>query len=41
MKQMLKLLLLLGFVLSVSACGKISDPKPVENSGYPHVYPRN
>ena len=40
MKQMLKMLLLIGVVMSVAACGKMSDPKPVENSGYPHVYPR-
>ena len=22
------------------ACGKMSDPVPVEGSGYPHSYPR-
>lgn len=27
-------------VLSISACGKISDPKPIEGSGYPHTYPK-
>ncbi len=26
--------------LNISACGKISDPKPIEGSGYPHIYPR-
>lgn len=40
MKKMLFLLaaavLLAG---SLSACGKVSAPKPVEGSGYPHAYP--
>ena len=27
-------------VLSIAACGKMSDPKPISGSGYPHTYPR-
>lgn len=30
---------LLAFGLS--ACGKVSAPKPYEGSGYPHGYPHN
>jgi len=29
----------LGFVV-LGACGKMSDPAPLEGSGYPHVYQR-
>ena len=36
----LKILILVCAVLNVCACGKISDPKPIEKSGYPHSYPR-
>ena len=37
-----KILLLALFccVLGISACGKMSDPRPLENSGYPHTYPK-
>jgi len=32
--------MIIAGILSISACGKISDPKPIEGSGYPHSYPR-
>lgn len=25
----------------LTACGKVSDPAPLEGSGYPHSYPRH
>ncbi len=27
-------------ILNVASCGKASDPKPIDGSGYPHSYPR-
>lgn len=26
--------------LGISACGKMSDATPIEETGYPHTYPR-
>ena len=37
---LLKIVVLFGFVITVAACGKMSDPKPIEGSGYPHIYPK-
>lgn len=34
------LLIMAAISVSVTACGKISSPEPVEGSGYPHSYPR-
>ena len=28
-------------VLAVAACGKVSNPMPIEGSGYPHSYPQH
>lgn len=42
MKYILRALvfsLLLTAVASLSACGKMSAPSPIEGSGYPHEYP--
>ncbi len=33
-------ILLVAAGLSVSGCGKVSAPAPLEGSGYPHSYPR-
>jgi len=41
MKYLLKILLVAEIAFGLAACGKMSDPKPYEHSGYPHVYPRN
>ena len=38
--KILKFLIILQVVLGVAACGKMSDPKPTEGSGYPHMYPK-
>ena len=35
-----KVSILVCFVVLVGACGKMSDPKPIEDIGYPHVYPK-
>lgn len=41
MKKTLLLLLFSLFITgTLSACGKMSAPKPMEGSGYPHSYPR-
>lgn len=33
--------LLIAFaVFQLSGCGKVSNPEPIEGSGYPHKYPR-
>ena len=43
MKQLFKIfgfLIAFQLVLGLAACGKMSDPKPIEGSGYPHVYPK-
>ena len=34
-------LAVLGLVLSLNACGKVSSPVPLEGSGYPHTYPQH
>ena len=34
------ILALMVVLCSVSACGKVSSPVPLEGSGYPHSYPR-
>ncbi len=44
MKNFYKLIMLLLMalcVLEVSGCGKMSNPEPIEGSGYPHKYPRH
>lgn len=38
--KLLAVLLLTAVVFSLSACGKVSAPEPIEGSGYPHTYPR-
>ena len=41
MKKILLLLLFFLFITrTLSACGKMSAPKPMEGRGYPHSYPR-
>lgn len=40
MKNGLKVLALFLLILGISACGKMSEPSPIEGSGYPHTYPR-
>lgn len=39
--KLFSVLLILGMILGLSACGKASLPEPYEGSGYPHSYPRN
>lgn len=34
------ILLLATAILGTTACGKVSAPVPLEDSGYPHSYPR-
>lgn len=34
-------LALTALIISIAACGKISDPIPYEDSGYPHIYPQH
>ena len=39
---MKKIFLVIGFILlcgSLVACGRYSEPSPIEGSGYPHRYP--
>jgi len=38
--KMIIVLAILGLMLSLNACGKVSSPIPLEGSGYPHTYPR-
>lgn len=38
--KLVSLVLISLMVLEVSGCGKVSNPKPIEGSGYPHKYPR-
>ena len=38
--KIFKFLIVLHLVFGMAACGKMSDPKPIEGSGYPHVYPK-
>lgn len=38
--KLISILLLAFFVLQLSGCGKVSNPEPIEGSGYPHKYPR-
>ena len=33
--------LLFAAVIHLSACGKMSNPSPLEGTGYPHDYPRH
>ncbi len=33
--------LVLGSLLIISACAKVSAPVPYEGSSYPHSYPQN
>ncbi len=40
-KILFKVLILFAFIAVLSACGKMSDPKPIEGSGYAHTYPKN
>jgi len=35
-----KAMIVAAIVFQIGACGKISDPKPYEQSGYPHTYPK-
>ena len=38
--KLVSLVLISLMVLEVSGCGKVSNPEPIEGSGYPHKYPR-
>lgn len=43
MKDAIKVFMICMLVLSISGlagCGKVSNPEPIEGSGYPHIYPR-
>ena len=40
MKSGFRFLMLFVLLLGIAACGKMSDPLPMEGSGYPHTYPR-
>lgn len=43
MKYIFKFFIIAVIVLTIcglAACGKVSDPVPLEDSGYPHSYPR-
>lgn len=43
MKYILKTFVCLCFVFllcNLTGCGKVAEPSPYENSGYPHAYPR-
>ena len=40
MKKILSITALALVIVGVCACGKMSQPIPVEGSGYPHTYPR-
>ena len=43
MKLSAKICLFITFAfiaISVCACGKASRPSPMDESGYPHTYPR-
>lgn len=33
-------LMLCACITSIVSCGKMSDPKPIVGSGYPHTYPK-
>lgn len=33
-------LIIAAISVSVTACGKISSPEPIDGGGYPHTYPR-
>lgn len=33
-------LLLSVTILTITSCGKMSENRPIEGSGYPHIYPR-
>lgn len=39
-KTLLMLIFSLFIIGTLNACGKVSAPKPMEGSGYPHSYPR-
>lgn len=32
---------LLGQLALLSSCGRYSEPRPIEGSGYPHTYPQH
>ena len=38
--KILVILFLAVVIFSLTACGKVSNPSPLEGSGYPHSYPR-
>lgn len=40
MKIFYKTLIIICFLSLLSSCGKMSNPKPIEGSGYEHVYPK-
>lgn len=43
MKKICKIfafLLLFAITAELSGCGKMSNPEPIEGSGYAHEYPR-
>lgn len=41
MINFIKLLMIFAISISISACGKMANPEPIEGSGYPHSYPRS
>ena len=38
--KLISILVCAFLVLQLSGCGKVSNPEPIEGSGYPHNYPR-
>jgi len=34
------IILLFAIIITISSCGKISQPSVIEGSGYPHSYPQ-
>ena len=40
-KKIFLVLLLTGIVVNLSACGRYSEPSPIEGSNFPHNYPAN
>ena len=40
MKNGLRVLAFIALVFCIASCGKMSEPSPIEGSGYPHTYPR-
>lgn len=39
LKKIILITCILGMYINIAACGRYSDPYPVEKSSYPHHYP--